>query len=81
MAYLLGAWWCPITLLAVQEWIPTHSVALLTEVEAVVGDVGDVNDLGAPERSVQRGVEQLHEGLDDDREILAGVVAAAVHLR
>lgn len=58
----------------------THGVPLLAEMEAVVGDVGDVDDLGGPLRAVRRRVEQLDEGLDDDGEVLPGVVAAAVHL-
>ena len=58
----------------------THGMSLLAEVEAVVGDVRDVDDFCAPQGAIARGVEQLHEWLDYDCEVFSSIVTAALNL-
>lgn len=56
-------------------------MSFLREVEAVVRDVGLVDDERQRGGRRQRRVEQAHERLHYHRELIVGRVATAVHLQ
>lgn len=55
-------------------------MSLLREVEAVVGDVGLVDDGGQRQADGQRRVEEPHEGLHHHCEVIPRVVTTAFRL-